>query len=172
MGEGDAEREPPEATDNSLYYSQQAKASQQAATKAQTAAESAKADAETARDQAQAVADKLTDLAGGDVVTSEELATAVEAATSKHWDISVEAASWTDTTDTKPAFGGMTAQYQNSVTAEGMTASTDISGIVFVSGDRASASTWAWLAPSEGTVTLYAVTKPTQNFGLRLTEVK
>lgn len=187
VGTGYPDRENQEE-ENSQAFAEKAQAAQTAATEAQTAAETAQDAAESAAAQAQAVADKLQELAGGDVVTSEELATAVEghntspeahadirekveAATSKHWDIEVTVTGWQDAS-TKPAFGGITAQYQNSVTAEGMTADTDISGIVFTSGDRASASTWAWLAPSEGNVTLYAVTKPSATFGLRLTEVK
>ncbi len=77
------------------------------------------------------------------------------------------------TTNAKPKFAGITAEYQNTVTSvEGMISDTDISGIVFLSGDRASAATWAWLAPGENSVTLHATPQPSAAFRLRLTEVK
>lgn len=88
---------------------------------------------------------------------------------SSHWTIQVGTEDWVE--ETAATYAGIKASYKAAKECEGMTENTNIQTITFVEGDRTSATQWQWLAPGEGSVTLYATTKPASAFSLELTEI-
>lgn len=102
-------------------------------------------------------------------VTKEDLDTAVAAATSRTWQLTVPASSWVAADDT---YAGIAAKWSATVTVKDMTADTKISLVSYVSGNRPSCETMTHMDTGAGKITLYAINKPAADFTAAFTEVR
>lgn len=106
--------------------------------------------------------------------TPDEVDAKIAAAAPRSWSITVPHAGWGASTATWTE-AGLTAKWETTVEAEGMTADVEIrsGGISFDGGSLDAAGQWDWLSTGEGSVTLYSArdVAPAADFGLILTEV-